>query len=383
MDAPSFDTWTSLFLIVAAQGLFFSFLFGYRTWQKPSSFGWLIALLCLFSISIIEYVLYWTRYQIYLPHSMGISATFPFLYGPFLFFYFNEVFHPDQKINRKWLHFLPFIIGTLLYSPMYFASTATKIDWMLGTPTSYNWQWIPFVQIAQLIAYGIIFFVKFNKIACQNPAIQQWYWYLNLFFSGFTLCFTSYYVLINFSWFNSEWDYAIAGCMTIFIYLVAWFGYAQPSVFNGFTLEQSLRGSKYKNSGLTEIAAQQLQDRLSHLMQQSKLYRDSELRLEKLADILHTSRHNLSQVINERFGQSFFDYLNTLRIEEAKELLASTTKQDMTIIEIAYQVGFNNKVSFNSMFKKRTNFTPSQYRDLHLSVNSKENATNQRVGLHN
>jgi AraC-like DNA-binding protein len=65
---------------------------------------------------------------------------------------------------------------------------------------------------------------------------------------------------------------------------------------------------------------------------------------------------------------SFFEYINSLRIEEAKSLLADPNKHKLNVIEIAYQVGFNNKVTFNTTFKKSTGITPTEYRRKFASV---------------
>ncbi len=66
---------------------------------------------------------------------------------------------------------------------------------------------------------------------------------------------------------------------------------------------------------------------------------------------------------------SFFEYINSLRVEEAKLLLKQTSKKQLTVIEIAYMVGFNNKVSFNSTFKKITGQTPSEFRNGLVNTN--------------
>ena len=67
-------------------------------------------------------------------------------------------------------------------------------------------------------------------------------------------------------------------------------------------------------------------------------------------------------VMNDKIGLNFFDYINSLRVEEAKRLLIETSKKEMNVIEIAYSVGFNNKVSFNNTFKKWTGMTPTEFR---------------------
>jgi AraC-like DNA-binding protein len=80
-----------------------------------------------------------------------------------------------------------------------------------------------------------------------------------------------------------------------------------------------------------------------------------------LSQQLGTTRHNTSQVINEHFDMNFFELVNTYRIKEAQEMLQDDKNSNLTIIQIAYEVGFNNKVTFNKSFKKQLSLTPSQY----------------------
>jgi AraC-like DNA-binding protein len=171
-------------------------------------------------------------------------------------------------------------------------------------------------------------------------------------------------VLVNFSFFSDEWDYMISFSMMFTIYFIAWFGYMQPKVFSGFTLQESMKQpQRYKNSALDEDVSKEILGLLDEVMTGKKLYRQSDLRLEKLAEEVGTSKHYLSQVINEQKGMNFFEYVNTLRIADAQDLLAEKSKQELNIIDVAYMVGFNNKVSFNNTFKKITGKTPTEFRN--------------------
>ena len=97
-----------------------------------------------------------------------------------------------------------------------------------------------------------------------------------------------------------------------------------------------------------------------------KIYRESDISLESLAQRLNTTRHNASQVINEHFKVSFHELINTYRISEAKEILQNDLQKNLHIIDIAYEVGYNNKVTFNKAFKKITQLTPSEFQKLSL-----------------
>jgi YesN/AraC family two-component response regulator len=119
---------------------------------------------------------------------------------------------------------------------------------------------------------------------------------------------------------------------------------------------------KYRNSGLAASAAERLAFELDHYIKTEKLFKDSNLKLQTLATRLNTRIHYVSQAINQCYQLTFFEYLNRKRIEAAKELLQSDTCSDFRIIEIAYAVGYNNKNTFNSAFKRLTGLTPREYR---------------------
>lgn len=80
-----------------------------------------------------------------------------------------------------------------------------------------------------------------------------------------------------------------------------------------------------------------------------------------MSNILNTHPNYLSQVINEKEGVSFYDYINGLRVDEFKRLVTMPENQKYTIISLACECGFNSKSAFNRIFKKYTNLSPSAY----------------------
>jgi AraC-like DNA-binding protein len=139
----------------------------------------------------------------------------------------------------------------------------------------------------------------------------------------------------------------------------------RPKVFDGYALHEALRPQlgqpRQKPVGLSAEAGGELLQRLEALMHSEKLYKAESIRLDTLAQRLEVPRNTLSQVINQT-GMNFFEYINHWRIEEAKKILAETTKKELNVIEVAYEVGFNNKVTFNKSFKKSTGLTPTEFR---------------------
>ncbi len=119
---------------------------------------------------------------------------------------------------------------------------------------------------------------------------------------------------------------------------------------------------KYEKTGLSEAFSLELKNKLKHLMEDEKLYLKHELKLDDIAELLDISRHHTSQVINENFNMRFYEFINTYRIEEAKNILCSSFESSsVSISDIAYQCGFNNRVSFYKAFKKITRITPKEY----------------------
>ena len=118
---------------------------------------------------------------------------------------------------------------------------------------------------------------------------------------------------------------------------------------------------KYKKSGLTPSYSIELTDNLLKLLNEDKIYKENNLNLEVLSEKLDTTRHNTSQIINEHFNMNFSELMNNYRILEAVEILKNDEFNNLKIIQVAYEVGFNNKASFNKCFKKQLSQTPSQY----------------------
>lgn len=120
--------------------------------------------------------------------------------------------------------------------------------------------------------------------------------------------------------------------------------------------------AKYKNSHLNHAYVKECIRKLDYTMEIEKIYRDENISLQSLSKKVSITPHQLSRIINENLNKNFPDFINTHRVEEAKKILADPKQADRKILNIAFDVGFNTKVAFNTAFKKYTNMTPSQFR---------------------
>jgi len=89
----------------------------------------------------------------------------------------------------------------------------------------------------------------------------------------------------------------------------------------------------------------------------------------QLADKLEVKEYKLRQTINQQLNfRNFSAFLNSYRIQEACDLLSNPELKELTIIEIAYQVGYNSLAPFNKAFKQIAEMTPTEWRKKHIST---------------
>jgi AraC-like DNA-binding protein len=121
--------------------------------------------------------------------------------------------------------------------------------------------------------------------------------------------------------------------------------------------------NKYRKTRLPDEVVDRHWQALVKMLDDDKVYRDSELSLKALAERLGIPPHHLSQTINLRFQKTYFQLINEYRIEEAKRLLLDGACKDRKILAIAYDVGFNTLNSFNRAFKRYVGRSPTEFRN--------------------
>ena len=97
-------------------------------------------------------------------------------------------------------------------------------------------------------------------------------------------------------------------------------------------------------------------------MKQQQPYLKSNLTLPDLARLVSTTPNYLSQVINAQLHMNFFDFINSYRIETAKNLIRNPLPHTRTILDIAMESAFNSKSAFYTAFKKQMGITPVEYK---------------------
>jgi AraC-like DNA-binding protein len=155
------------------------------------------------------------------------------------------------------------------------------------------------------------------------------------------------------------------------LFLISFFLIRQPEVFafsqtdkqavHVLLAEQDAPTPSVRPVRLQPRELAQLKEQLDQLLLHDKVFMDADLDLAKLAKRLSLSMNDLSFLINEGYGVNFFTLINSHRIDEARRLMGSPDHQHLSILGIAYEVGFSAKTTFNTAFKKQVGQTPSRY----------------------
>lgn len=365
------NVWILLFFAFAIQSFVLGILFFLKRKGDRIANSIFGVFLLLFAYNQIFNCAYWSNYQgIYVVH-ISFTNFIPWVsYGPLLYIYIKRVLNRSPFTWKDIQHAIPLFWIVSVFGRYYFLSHEVKLK-IVETQTYENYvnwwpiprQYMVFVVTLLMILYVVkIYFLYRKEKLMVTEAQRLWIKWLWMCFTGYTIVFSVYFVLYSFRLMTIANDYLIGFGITFFIGIVTYFSFMQPNIFLGTI---SFPFVKYQNNGLSSSLATEMKDQLVSLMKSDKLFLDSSLTLDVLADRLNLSRHHTSQLINEYFEMNFFEFVNNYRIDEAIQLLQDE-KNDLNINQIIYATGFNNRTSFYNAFKKKTGISPSSYRNKHL-----------------
>jgi AraC-like DNA-binding protein len=169
-----------------------------------------------------------------------------------------------------------------------------------------------------------------------------------------------FYVKINFE--RDLGDYLIGSYISLLLYASGFVAVSRQLRAQQDTATDTVPKPKYEKSALTDEKKTEILSKVTNLLVEKKYFVRNTLSLADLAKAVNEPPHYVSQVINEKLDKNFFDLLSSYRISEAKILLHNEALDQLTIEEIAEQVGYNSKAAFNKTFKTITGVTPSEFR---------------------
>jgi AraC-like DNA-binding protein len=382
--SPQFEIYMesslNLFAIItmlgAAQGLLLALaLLGLKKGDRVATR--LLAVFMLTSaILVTGSLLNSTKYVLAYPHLSQVATPFHFLFGPIIFLYVKSLTCGEWRFRKKeFWHFVPFLLCAAYYAPLYASSEAYKIDYMLEAFRNYppvEWRVRSGLLLAQALPYLALtlkLFAERSREYKANPSPEAGFmlFWLRTFMLLIliTLCAGLFRLFFGFT---VGTMLLVPLCFTGMVYVAGYMALKHPDALTGARAApvavHTPPARKYEKSALAPERANVYLKQLLDFMDEEKPYRDGDLTIQKLAEMLSIQVNHLSQVINEKLGQNFFDFVNAYRVKEVQKLLVDPAKKHYTILAIAEEVGFRSKSAFNAVFKKHTSMTPTEFRKL-------------------
>lgn len=97
-------------------------------------------------------------------------------------------------------------------------------------------------------------------------------------------------------------------------------------------------------------------------IREKRLYLEGNINLERFSEQIGLRPRETSAALKLHYKSNFFEFINGLRVEEAKRLLVEPEFKDDTILELIYKSGFNSPSAFHRFFKRIVGITPTEYR---------------------
>jgi len=315
------------------------------------------------------------------------------LIGPLLYLYVRS-FKESLTWRKAWPHLIIFIPYVLI-SWWSYVNLGSKYPRTITVPHEFARHPVNYIPILIRISLRLLyFFLSMQALTSYQRSIRHLFsdisrinlswvrWLINGNLVILTIIITVYIMMLQYPQHIGLW-LLISGCIvTIYIYLAAWQGVSQPTIWQiqpsitktdletilaeaapePATTETEKETPKPRKAGLSEARINEITTRIITLMETDKLYQEPELTLQQLAFRLQLSVHQLSQAINDGMKKNFYDLVNGYRVEEAKRLLLQEKTANYTLLSIGFEAGFNSKTTFNTVFKKFTGLTPSDFR---------------------
>jgi AraC-like DNA-binding protein len=363
-----------VFLIGGVQAFFLAFVFAYNK-SPVLAARFLKVWITFLGIHLTVVYLSATGFFKHHPQYFSLTTSLLLLEGPFLYFYVLLATNKIQKLKIGFLaHAFPFLFFTSYF--FYRINLPAVVDRyelirnILSDSSNIIVQVFGLFNHLHLIVYLILSIRAIRQYTRQisdefsytDDINLAWLKNVIVGMTAISVLIVAGLILSDLFLFTSHdfKAYMIYSAFSALPFYLSFFAIRQKIIYPTAIAENF--GSKYESSGLSKDDSKELASTLEELMKRKQLHLNAKLALKDLAAELSIHPKRLSQVINENFNQNFFNYINTYRVEEFKKRVHGKKFDHYTLLSIGLDCGFNTKSSFNSIFKKFTGMTPSEYK---------------------
>lgn len=375
--------WIDLIIsILTSAGIvqgFFLVLLIKRAKFKTHANLWLSILMIVLSFSIIHSLYFAPHLTKMFNNPFKITEPGILLITPVLWFYVLSLVNTEFKFRAKHLvNFIPYIGLYLLFIPFIHKIGFDSYKTLLINNSVIAKSAVWMVIIVQFVYYFrkmiVVSKLHHKKIEDEFSNTEgfdiAWIRYFIFIF------FIVYVVLIfMFVWFIHQgrvdnFTSIISLVFSLAIFFLGYKGLFQKEFPINQELNKSGNNSEINNEIIETnkiadnvLKYEHLITKIENYIIEEKPYLDCELTLTSLAQKLQISRNQLSEVINSGMNDNFYNLINRYRVECVKNLMINPKFKNYTILAVAFEAGFASKATFNTIFKKFTGLTPSEYRN--------------------
>ena len=317
------------------------------------------ALLIIEGITLFERLLVETNLISSIPHLLGISYPISFLKPLLMWLMTLAIVERGFKLRKRMLwHLVPFGLMVLLNIPFYLLSGPEKIafvqSFMENIPSYQSFDF--YFSLSFFVYIGIYLFFSIKKLNhlrqyVANNILANWYRLILIGYSAFLLLHLIYFIIQPLGGYNFALINQLSMLAMAFIIQAIAFKLVDKSV---------LLNSKTPDLSDLEKRTSQ-EEMILEKLEKDKLYLDDSLTLEQFSESAQLSQSVVTELINQRFNCSFKKLINQYRLNEAKRIMENTNGTKIKLIDVAYDSGFNNKVSFYRAFREFEGVSPSEY----------------------
>ena len=289
---------------------------------------------------------------------------------PLLWLFAKKSFDDSFKLKPiHILHLLPMLICLGLGLSMTPEERLASIQYeMTGDTTFINDVNSIFVFLQMVIYFAVIFRFLHRTKKAIGDTLSDAEWIQKSWIPTFEYLFAVLFVIVMVCFFiwpiTATWLIQILNVVAMF-YLV-YNTIAHPvmpikEIPTGITTNDITETANTETPSTQIIDEQQMKEiceNASHYMEESKAYLRPDISLAMFAKEINISQRKLSQAINGYLQCNFFEFVNRMRIEEAKLLMQKLDTSDYNIDSIYADCGFRSRSSFYMVFKKMTGKTP-------------------------
>ncbi|MEL6943965.1 MAG: helix-turn-helix transcriptional regulator [Bacteroidota bacterium] len=311
------------------------------------------------------------------------ADTIGYFAGPAMIVYIQSLFQSKKQLLKSGIFFLPLVLYVL------FVSMPSLTNLLFGMNEPYldkirSYSFIFNIQAFFLLACLIFAFYLHIRYRSKLKSIYSnledkdlnWIRYLLIGMMATIIFYIATAILEDYIA-ASPLDLSIFTTL-ILLFTVVYLGYyglsqskiLLPDFLNVAQEQRSKNAPSHHLKNTSETEINHLKTTLHQILEEKQPHFNPNLSLNDLAEHISTTPKKLTALLNQYLDQSFFDLINTKRVEAVKERLQNGDHEQLTLLAIAFDCGFNSKSSFNRTFKKYTGTTPKNYI---LSLKSNQN----------